>query len=124
MLFTEERFEAFARQAETMIQAGRKWVDADEVGAALGMTPHESRLLVEHLESAGWATLLEGNEASVVKFKLTLQGFREIAKLRWPKWKRWIDKHEKLLTFVAGIVCTIAGALAIKFLDRTFWPVP
>lgn len=106
MLFREERLEMFAQQAETMIQSdGTGWARVDDIGAALGMTPHESRFLAAHLEREGWVRLEGMAESHVAQMSMTLKGFREIAKLRQPRIVRWLDKHP-------GIMGAIAGALA------------
>jgi hypothetical protein len=116
MLFTEERFEAFAKQAGQMTQAGETWIDVDSVGAALGLTSHESNVLANHLKAEGWVDLQSTQYD--VKLRVTLKGFREIAKLRMPRWRRWLARHP-------AIVVAIASALVMgvfKLLELWLFP--
>lgn len=114
MQFDEARFERYAMQAETTIESKPgKWVSVDEIGAALNFTSHESRFIADHLESEGWVELSKGTD--VLNLKLTLKGFKEIAKLRRHPWRRWLERH---WCWIVAIGAPLGGIVGASFRRR------
>lgn len=104
MLFDEPTFERYAMKTEEMSQAEQKWwVDVEEVGTQLGLDPHTSQFLAAKLD-----------------------GLREIAKLRRPPWRRWLDKHPGIVAAAVSVPISISVAVAISLLvevlKRLLWP--
>lgn len=118
MTFAEARFERYALQAESLSQAEhRYWVDVDEIARTLapaGFTEHDCQFFAGLLEDEGWARLF-CPEQGKLRLKLTLQGYREIERLRSPRWHRWLYKNQGLAVAVMALVISIAA------LFQRFW---
>ena len=121
MVYDQFRFERFAMQAEKMsldpsLQTGTDidlyGIEILSVGKALDLAPEESKQLAHYLQDIGWAKLSGVNGP---RLRLTPVGFREIAKLRRPAWRRWVDEHPITMNVfwmivastVSGIICTV-----------------
>ena len=117
----QDNFRRFAMRVEAMSQQGEKWVDVDAVGEHLGLSSFESRRLADLLSDEGWVTTLE--VAGLVKLRLVKRGFDEVAKLRWPKWRRWLHTNTVIGGAIAGGVVAVLVNLLVEFLKRRFWPV-
>jgi hypothetical protein len=107
--------ERFAMRAGQLAQRQQGFsagpVNIDEVGGTLGMTPADSRNIATYLQDLGWAIVHGPN------LTLTPDGFEEIAKLRLPPWRRWLDKHLTLSLAIAGVV---VGLLALLVAIASF----
>lgn len=88
------------------------WADVDEVGKRMGLSPVDSRAYAAFLEEEGWAKMTQDGESA--KIRLTLKGFRELEKLRWPRWWRWLNDH-------SGFVA-LAGSALFGWLFRLIMP--
>jgi hypothetical protein len=55
----QSRFEQFAMHIEAVSQQEKKWMDVDATGAALGLSPDESRKLADLLCDEGRATTMD-----------------------------------------------------------------
>jgi hypothetical protein len=116
MAFHESRFERYAMQAEQMSQETPLLggVEIDAVGQALDFTPEESREIALFLQDIRWGTV---SFVGAPRLRLTPFGFREIAKLRRPGWRRWIDRHPLVLTIIASVISGIVVLLGSKCID-------
>ncbi len=118
MLFSEERFERYAMEVEKISQGGlgqtgRWYVDVDEVGKALGFSSHESRLFAHLLETEDWAQI--DYKFDPPKLRLTLKGYREIAKLHWSPWRRWVHRNLPIVISILALAVSIVS-LVLKFI--------
>ncbi len=123
MPFDVRRFERYAMHAETMIQkapATANGVNVYEVGDALGIDREDSLLFARMMVEEGWASGSLGNVAPTLKLKL--EGYRRIAKLRWPSWRRWIDNHPKIVGGIIGYIAALASPLILELLKRLLYP--
>lgn len=109
MMFSDEKFGRYAMQAEALTQENRWYLDVEDVGRSLGFSTHESREFAYLLENEGWVQLTNSDPP---KLRLTLKGIREVALLRGPRWRRWLEKN----TAVAAIVISLC-AVAISFVS-------
>ena len=118
-----DRFERYAMHVEELSQQEKKRLDVDSTGADLGMSPIESRKMAELLNDEGWVVLEV--LAGAYKIRLTKLGFDEVAKLRWPRYRRWLDKHPRVWGFLGFIAAGFAGIgffLLGEYLKRNLWP--
>src|SRR5436305_2042468 len=103
MRFNEDRFERYAVQTELESQKTDAFanpaggVNINAVGAALGYGPEESQQLAWFMNQEGWVNITSSDPPTMT---LTARGYREIAKLRWPKWRRWIDQHPLIMSVI------------------------
>src|SRR5262245_42530939 len=94
MPYNAERYERYAMLAEEMSQKaapGPDGIEIDAVGESLGFTREESREIALLMQRSGWATAAFMEDKP--RLWLTRQGYEEIAKLRRPAWRQWIDRH-------------------------------
>jgi hypothetical protein len=117
MSYNQERFERFAMQAETMEQKqgpSITGIKVDDAGTALGYSRDESREIARQLHDEEWAIVdFGGGEPTL---KLTRKGYQEIAKLHWPAWKKWLDRHPKTVAAFLGAL----GGLIVNLILRFF----
>jgi hypothetical protein len=111
-------------QAEQMIaKADGASVLVDDVGKALGLSSEDSRALANYMRDNGWAFLDFTPTIGQPTLRLTPRGFDEIAKLRWPRWRQWLDRHGSLfVTLVVGSLSGLLGALAYDIIKGLLWP--
>lgn len=114
----QDRFERYAMRVEELSQQEKKWLDVDKVGADLGLTTHDSRLLADLLADEGWVTLIYTDIGGPPKLRMVKRGFDEVAKLRWPTWRRWLDKHPSVKTGVVAAVVSLVTACVAHLLWR------
>jgi hypothetical protein len=107
---------------ELTVFAGKekKWLDVDAVGADLGFSSHDSRLLVDLLIDAGWVaehpTQVPGASP---KIRMTKTGLDEVAKLRLPRPMRWLSKHAAIIALVISMIALLVGMAG--FVQRFFF---
>lgn len=115
MAYNRQRFEVFVMQAEQAtqqvdVEKTGGWVDIEPIGEACSLTQQDSFHLATYLESLGWAVVKFTNPP---KLLLTPKGHEEIAKLKWPKWKRWLKENEWSIAICSGLSCIAAVVIAI-----------
>jgi hypothetical protein len=94
-------------------------VDVDAAGAAIGLTPMESRQLAYDMQQKGWAIFRSPAAVGLpAKVELTLHGKEEIAKFRLPKWRRWVDANPGLWVTILAPILSLASAILVKLLER------
>jgi len=126
MAFDERLFEAFAMMADTATKAhpdqsiAMQGISAFYIGDKLGFSNNDAREFANYLKDNAWATLnnIDCGNGPEPFVRLTLLGFREIAKLKRPRIIRWVERH----TAITSIVVALATSLIIEFLKRWFWP--
>jgi hypothetical protein len=118
MAFDEPVFERYALQAEQtssqqhVVQGG---IDLYAVGDALGMSRQDSQDAANYMKGMGWAEVEYGKEPP--RLTLTIKGFKEIAKLRLPRWRRWLDSHPGFAGAIGGAVVSGVFGLLSKLLE-------
>jgi biotin operon repressor len=120
MAFNEARLERYAMKLEEMSQASNdavtSGIDLFAVGDALGLTRNDARELAQHLRDSGWA--VTDFATAPTRLRLTIEGYRQIAKMRQPRWQRWLDKHPKTQAAIMTIAILLVGEIVKHF----FWP--
>jgi hypothetical protein len=123
MAFDERRFERFAMKLEEMSQGATPAKDGlaiDEVSNALGLSLEDGRELAQWLHDTGWA--IQTSSGPKPRLRLTFKGYREIALLRRPPLRRWVDQHPITMnvfwmpatSIVAGIIYTVMTFYLLK----------
>lgn len=113
----EDQFERYAMQLETMTKNGRLFVNAGEIGKALGLHPDESLIVAHYLEDAGWVKVLEGNPADgspALSLRLNLEGRRAVARLHWPRWRRWAYGNLAIVLAIVALINSIVMPLLTR----------
>jgi hypothetical protein len=107
MPYNKRLMEQFAMKADEMasgIPTFAGSVDVDAVGASLGLSPVDSRGIALYLQELRWAVF----SYTGVKATLTLTplGFDEIAKLRLPRWRRFVRTYwpEFAIALASGLL--------------------
>jgi hypothetical protein len=120
MAFNEKRFERYAMQAELESQKASfesnpaGGISVDAVGAALGYSVAESRQLALQLHREGWAHV---EFTTAPYLTLNIKGHREIAKLHWPQWRRWLHVNKATVIATASLIIS-AILLVLRLLGK------
>jgi hypothetical protein len=115
MPFDEGQLERFAMQAAQISQRLSSvggYIEINPVGEQLGLSHQDALQLALFLESRDWAkvTMQPMNPQLI----LTPLGFKEIAKLRWPKWKRWlVPRFPWLVSTLIGLTALIIAIISL-----------
>lgn len=118
MLYDEQLLERYAMQAEQMTkEVGEplRGIQIDDVSKALSLSINDGREIASFMQDLGWARCNYGPASP--RLTLTPLGYREIAKLKRPRWRRWIDKHTILVSVVASVVAN----LIVQAIVRAIW---
>jgi hypothetical protein len=112
MPFNEEALERYAMKAEELSRQAPPpgEVELDKLAAALGLDRAECRRLTTYLVDQGWAV---ADYSGTPRLRLTPDGFREIAKLHWPLWRRWYDRNQSTVANIASIVAVVIALAAL-----------
>jgi hypothetical protein len=122
MLLDENRFEQFAMQAEKKAKETSRTesiLEILDVGKALKFSKEESLLFALAMEQEGWIKIYASTPIGAdenPKMSITLHGQREIAKLHWPSYKRWIHRNEPTLVVIAVVLSFfsfVVGAICL-----------
>ncbi|MGH7171141.1 MAG: hypothetical protein ACRELF_13235 [Gemmataceae bacterium] len=95
-------------QKKNVIEGG---VQIFKIGEMIGMSREDSQDCVEWMRENGWVS----SKYNLVPPMLTItkHGREEIAKLKRPRWYRWIDKHPGMFSgLIAAIVSGLFNLLA------------
>jgi hypothetical protein len=114
MPYDQLRLERYAMHAEKMSQDSPPLsggIDPVTVGGALGFSREDSLELAAHLHESGWARLKIKPEGP--RLTMTINGFKEVAKLRRPRWWRWLNDNPA----VTAAIVSGAFLLAAKILE-------
>lgn len=114
MAYDRSTLERFALKAAEMTQQTKSFgggIYLDGISSLLGIKREDARALADYLIDLGWMKNCSV-EGDVI---VTPQGHEEIAKLRRPAWRRWVDTHPMTMTvfwmiatsIVAGIIYTV-----------------
>jgi hypothetical protein len=122
MAYQKGVLEQFAMQAEHLSQQATTFgasVGVDAIADAMGIPRQDGYALARYLHDLEWAVVSFSGDA---RLTLTPKGYEEIAKLRRPRWRRWIDENPvtmnviwmTLTAIVAGIVYTTITYYLLK----------
>jgi hypothetical protein len=122
MAFNRALLEQFAMHAERLSQQEPVFgasVSVNAICDAAGIPREDGRKVAEYLAELGWAKVVFTGE---IPLTLTPQGYEEIAKLRRPKWRQWMDQHPITMNvfwmtttaIVAGIIYTVITYYLLK----------
>jgi hypothetical protein len=109
----------FAMQAERTAQANPHFaghVNYEEIGQQIGLSKAESLNVALYLTDLDWASI------NTPWLTITPKGFEEIGRLRWPRWKSFINRWREYLIvsfFIAVIGGVAAGLLLIWLTPRS-----
>jgi hypothetical protein len=115
-----ERFAMAASDADGKLHVVEGGVDLYAVGDALGMTRAEAQDCAEAMQLEEWA--IPRYDLEPPRLIRTLKRRREIAKLRRPRWRRWINRNSAILTIAGGAIAGGAVSLAVEFFKHLLWP--
>jgi hypothetical protein len=117
----EHYFERYAMQAEQMCQdseSALRGVSVDTVSEAVGLSRDDGREVANYLRELGWAKVSYAGDKPILV--LTFAGYREIAMLRRPAWRRWIDRHPQTMNVIwmtlTGVVAGVVSAVIVYYL--------
>jgi hypothetical protein len=116
MPYDKKLLERYAMQAAKMSQEANSFagsVNINDLGNALGLAQKDSFALADYLKSLNWVTI---SSDSGPMLTITPKGFEEIAKLHWPLWKKWLDRHPKIVAaFLGGMAGLVANLILRLF---------
>lgn len=110
MPYQEQVFEKFAMQAEQLSQkipALVGTVSVNDIADAAGIPREDGEGFAQYLHDMGWAVVYPSTVNTTLV--LTPKGFSEIAKLRRPRWQRWIDQHPARVSIIVAMTITVIG---------------
>ncbi len=117
MAFRSEVLEKFAMQAEQLSREAKTFgasISVSEIAEKAGIPGEDAWGIARYLMDLGWANVeFRGN----TPLTLTPLGYQEIAKLRRPKWRRWIDAHPVALGFLLSVVAGVISGLVVFMLS-------
>lgn len=111
--------EKFAMQAEAADQEKPAFagsIEIDPISEKLGLERRMGREVAGYLHKIGWAECDFGRKPPILT--LTPKGYEEIAKLKRPAWRRWVDRNWAIVVAVSGVVTPIVVYLLTKWLDN------
>lgn len=114
-MYDQALLERFAMRAEQMSQGAKTFggsISVNAISDALGLSREDGYGIARYLHLIGWAHVEFSGDAPLT---LTPKGYEEIAKLRRPNWRRWIDRHPFIMnlfwmtatSIIAGVVYTV-----------------
>jgi hypothetical protein len=119
MAYQKAALVRFALRAEQMSQALKTFggsVNVNDIANALGMTQEDGFLIATYLDDLGWARMTHANPLTIT---LTPLGYDEIAKLRRPQWRQWIDQHPLTMNGILMTGTAIISGMVYSLI--TYW---
>lgn len=110
MPYNRAELEHFMLKAAEMAQASKSFVariSLDELAKLLSITYDDARLMADYLVDLGW---MRNVSTSVV---ITPLGYEQIEKLRWPRWRLWLERHTALVTAIAAVAAILSCVIAL-----------
>ena len=123
MSYDAALLERYALKAQELGQRNKVFggsIEIDAVSDALGLPQEDGRAVAAYLHQLKWAEASFARSPPILT--LTPLGYAEIAKLRLPAWRRWLDRHPTALAIIVSTMTTLTVTLASEFLKRVFWP--
>lgn len=109
--------EEFAMQLELMSDAEKRTgmnIKITDIGAAIGLDEDESFRLARVLEDNGWVKY--NDKESYIR--LTIEGHKQIQKLKRPNWVKWVEAHPILVNVfwmtMTGIVYSVITFFIVR----------
>jgi hypothetical protein len=117
MAFDEKRFEAFAMLTEhyAKLNDPATGLNVDGIGEKLGLSTKDGREVAGFLADSGWAKLEEVGDHLTIK--LTLLGYRQIAKRRRSRVIRWAEKYWAIAAIVVSAILSELTNFTIEILE-------
>jgi hypothetical protein len=110
----------FAMHAEELSQREKVFggsISVKSIAEAMGIPPEDAYGLARYLHQIGWAEVSFSGDTPLT---LTPRGYEEIARLRRPPWRQWIDLHPVAVNVfwmtATGIVAGIVAGLFVSYL--------